>query len=38
MYEEITGKKAAQLFVFWSPNQKGDWIHFYCTIEVTGEK
>lgn len=28
MYEEITGKKQLSLFVFWSPNQKGDWNSF----------
>lgn len=39
MYEEITGgKKQLSLFVFWSPNQKGDWINFYHINEVTGEQ
>lgn len=38
MYEEITEKKQLSLFVFWSPNQKGDWIHFYHINEVTGEQ
>lgn len=38
MYEETTEKKQLSLFVFWSPNQKGDWIHFYHISEVTGEQ
>lgn len=31
-------KKQLSLFVFWSPNQEGDWIHFYHISEVTGEQ
>jgi len=38
MYEEITEKNQLILFVFWSPNQKGDWIHFYHINKVTGEQ
>lgn len=36
--KKLQEKKQLSLFVFWSPNQKGDWIHFYHISEVTGEQ
>lgn len=36
--KKLQGKKQLNLFVFWSPNQKGDWIHFYHIHEVIGEQ
>lgn len=36
--KKLQGKKQLRWFVFWSPNQKGDWIHFYWFIFTVSVK